>query len=274
MNNFCVTLSFVFLPFFALLAMSMTVSPLGAMIYMRHEIMLSLAIPALANAVLTLLVGMGLSPNSKVILYSVIILVVLIFLQIMQRLLRKNSAQKREMILAGVFVLSNAVTYFVIHLFPKANSHLKYLLRGEVLTLGTGEFVYFLILLFISFVLGIVYRNDFFTLAIDESQLAVAGKTRAMNLFYIFISLIVTSAVILTGPLATTLFLIVPSLMVEPMFDGLQKYFVASAILGFSGTFIGFFISLFLDMPPVYMIALVIFSLGIILLLVRRIQLR
>ena len=266
MSDFFAVLAFSWIPFAGAAIYSVTAAPLGAVLSLRDEILLGLALPPVGAAAIVFAVMLGVSPESSLPLYlSAVAAILVVSLLLPGRSAQGSSGRRRAALLAGVFCAGEAATLLMGAASPRVEAHVHDMMRGEVLAMSVPELVGFVVLTFFALALAFRFRGVLFSLALDEEGLLIryGGRGRRAVLgFRVAGALIIASGVIWVGPLLTLGLLAVPALMFEGRAKGLSSLFLGVAALALVGTVAGFLASIALDIPPVPMVVAVLFVCG------------
>jgi ABC-type Mn2+/Zn2+ transport system permease subunit len=274
-SDFLAVLAFVWIPFAGAAAFSLTAAPLGAVLSLRDEILLGLALPPVGTAAIVAAVLVGLPPENTLLLYLVAvaaILAVSLFLP-QRRGGAVNTARWRAALLAAIFCGAEAATILMSAGSTRVEAHVQHLLRGELLTIGAPGLLVFLFLTALLFLLGFRFRGLIYALAMDEEGLGIKVGARGRGTLLAFRTLsavIIAAGVIWVGPLLTLGLLAVPTMLWERRVRGLGPHFLGVLFIGLLGVVIGFLLSIVVDMPPVPVVVLALFVVGGLGLLVTR----
>ncbi|MFH1761598.1 MAG: metal ABC transporter permease [bacterium] len=270
MDNFLMVLSFSWLPFCTALLFSITTPPLGASLYLRNEVLLGLALPPVGSASVALAVLLGVPPESNGTLYLVAFITIFAVFMLLPLGTGKErvSLRRREIVLAAAFVLGNALTMLFMALSTNAEAHLKHLLNGELLAIGTIEFITTLIVTIIGISLGFYFRGMLIAFSLDEEALSIkSNHHQRIKIFYrLGAALVVTLGIILVGPILCTALLILPPLLAERKSTGIENYTFITVLIGFFGTAAGFICSIILDLPPSYIAVCGMVVIGVLIM--------
>ena len=266
MSDFITVLQFTWIPFAGALFFSLTAAPLGALLSLRDEILLGLALPPVGAAAIVLAVMLGVDPDSSFILYaSAVVAILLVSLVVPGRTGPSGSTRLRAIWLVGVFCAGQAASLLMGSASPRVEAHVHDMLRGEVLTMDRTELLGFVVLTVLALGLAFRFRGWLYSLALDQESLIIrhrAAGQRFVLLFRVAGALIIASGVIWVGPLLTLGFLAVPTLMWERRARGLGGLVLGVMLIGVLGTLLGFSGSIAADMPPVPMVVAALFATG------------
>ncbi len=266
MSDFFLVLQFSWIPFVGAAIYSLIAAPLGAVLSLRDEILLGLALPPVGGAAVVFAVMLGVDPESSWQLYLAAVSAILaLSLLLPGRSAQGTSGRRRAALLAGVFCAGEAATLLMGAASPRVEAHVHDMLRGEVLAMSSMELMGFLLLTLLALALSFRFRGVLFALALDEEGLLVrygARGRKALFGFRVAGALIIASGVIWVGPLLTLGLLAVPALMFEGRARGLASLFRGVSLLAFAGTTLGFLASIWLDLPPVPMVVAFLFICG------------
>ncbi len=274
MSDFLLVLQFSWVPFAGAAIYSIIAAPLGAVLSIRDEILLGLALPPVGAAAIVLAVTLGVDTESSLVLYlCAVMAILLVSLFLLGRGHQGTSGRRRAMLLAGVFCAGEAATLLMGAASPRVEAHVHDMLRGEVLAMSVPELYGFVILSLVALVLAFRFRGILFALALDEEGLLVrfgSQGQRALLAFRVMSALIIAAGVIWVGPLLTLGLLTVPALMFEGVARGLSSLFSGVSVLALLGTVVGFSVSILLDIPPVPVVVLMLFLTGGFLRMLKR----
>lgn len=269
MNEFIELFLFSLFPFLVSIFIALIISPLGAALYMRNEILYGISLPPIGTSAIALLLMAGLPEKMHWLLHIFaalfIFAVTAAFSQ--QSKFKLASFKRREIELASFFIFGHAFTYLLMTISTNVDTHLEYLLKGELLTIHRQEFQYFMSFMVILFILAVFLRRPLFALVIDEEFFAMKNdKFRiALYAYKLLLAISVTGAIVFSGSLFTTALLILPSLFTSDYVKGLLPFIFSVMTFSLLSTVIGFFIALWMDMPPVYLIVLTMLIMGLLL---------
>jgi zinc transport system permease protein len=266
MHNFLMTLSFSIIPLITVAIFSLITPPFGATLSLRNEILLGIALPPVGSAIIAAAVVAGVPSDATLLLYC-ITAAALFFCMIALPLnagTKRISLRRRELILAGLFCFGNTATMMFMSISPLAEAHFKYLLQGELLAVNTTEVWIVGIFSVLLFAAGTRYRGALYAYALDEEGLFIKEKsyTTITILYRAVATLIITGGIILIGPLLTTSLLIVPAFLCERHSRGLDQFMSMVIGVGFVGAISGFFLAIFVNLPPAPVIVSMVIALG------------
>ncbi len=266
MSDLLIILQFTWIPFAGAAVYSLTAAPLGAVLSLRDEILLGLALPPVGAAAIVFSVMLGVDPESSLPLYLAAVTAILVVsLLLPGRNARGTSGRWRAVLLAGVFCAGEAATLLMGSASPRVEAHVHDMLRGEVLAMSHMELGGFIVLTLLALGLAYRFRGVLFALALDEEGLLIRHRARgkrASLAFRVAGALIIAAGVIWVGPLLTLGLLAVPALMFERQARGLRSLFAGVSVLALVGTVVGFLASIALDTPPVPMVVAMLFLCG------------
>jgi len=266
MHEFMATISFSVIPLITVVIFSLITPPFGATLSLRNEILLGIALPPMGSAVIAAAVVAGVPSDATLLLYC-ITAVALFFLMIALPLnagTKRISLRRRELILAGLFCFGNTLTMLFMSISPLAEAHFKYLLQGELLAVNTTELWITGALSALLFAAGIRYRGALYAYALDEEGLFIKERSYSTItiLYRAVATLIITGGIILIGPLLTTSLLIVPAFLCERHCRGLDLFMSMVVGVGCIGAITGFFLAIFVDLPPAPVIVSMVIVFG------------
>lgn len=268
MADFLSALSFSAVPMAVALVFALLAPPLGATLYLRHEVLLGIALPPAGSAVIALAVAFGMDEGNRlgIFLATVTALFLLVLALPLAAGLRRVSLRRREIVLAAALCLGNAATFAVMALSPRAESHLKHLLAGELMAAGGRELWAVGAGALALAVLGWRFRGVLFAFSLDEEhfRLQARGYHATRIAYRLAATLVVTAALMLAGPVLCAALLILPALFAEGKATGMERYCLAAALIGILGTGAGFLGGIAADLPPAAAAAFGVAAAGIL----------
>jgi len=264
MTEFLSLLSFSLLPLMLVVTFSIVTPAMGAVLTIRNEIMLALALPSVANASMALGLVCGINPEHKLWLYGFATIATLLSILGANRI--RNSASNREIYLATLFISGQILSSTFTALSPVAHSHVLHLLNGEILAAGCLE-TWLLVILSTTFMcLAIAYRHSILAWCADSEFFIVGAKRYHifLILIYVVLTITITLGVITIGSLLMTALLILPALFGNVGTGGIHKYFTLAIVIGIIGSIGGFVVALVIDFPPAISAAVGIGVMGIL----------
>jgi len=250
MDNFTGLLAFSIVPLLLVVATASVAPAAGALLALRNEIMLALALPSVANAAMALVLMTGINADKAIILYP--IATVLTLATILPFVTSRSGGRLRELHLAGLFTGGQVCAMLFSALSPHAHNSIAHLLNGEVMAAGTGETAAIITGAALILLTGIVRRRTVYAWCEDETFF----RTTAMRyrLFvavtYSAIAAIVTVGVATVGPLLVTALMVFPALFGDIGKKGADTYMLVVIVIGCTGSIAGFLFALILDLPP------------------------
>ena len=242
------------------------VSPvIGAMLSLRNEIMLALALPSIANAGMALGLLLGIDEGRSVSLFlfaTASTLAVMI-----PALTGSLGTRSRELRLAGLFVAGQVLAMLFMSLSTHAHTHIAHLLNGEVMAAGGFETAGIAAGCTGLLIGGILLRTRLYSWCADETFFRT-GTTRyrlyALSL-YTLIAVTVTVGVATIGPLLVTALMVFPALLSDIGKKGAGVYAVMVTAVGLTGSIFGFLCALVFDLPPAVCAAAGVGAVGMLL---------
>ncbi len=267
MTDFVAILAFTWIPLVGAVTFSAAAAPLGAMLSLRDEILLGLALPPVGTAAIVTAVWAGVPDKATWTLYLVAVAGILLVSLLLPR---KNgrvgqSPRWRSAYLASVFCAGEAVTILVSATSTRVEAHMQHLLRGELLAIGLPGLIGFSALTAAVLALGYRYRGFLLALAVDEESLLIRNRTQARYALAGFrgmSAVIIAAGVIWVGPLLTIGLLAVPTMLHERHAHGLMALMGGVAVIGLASVSLGFLGSIALDLPPVPVVICALFVVG------------
>ncbi len=267
MSEFLNVLAFSWIPFACAVIFALTASPLGAILSLRDEIMLGIALAPVGTAAIVTAVWMGIPADATVALHLCAVIGILAVSLIMPRKTSRSagSPRRRSAFLAAVFCAGEAVTILVSSVSTSVEAHMRHMMRGELLAIGRSELAVFAALTTAVILLGYRYRGYLYALAIDEEGLVARERRRAGKMifgFRLFSAVIIAAGVMWAGPLMTMGLLAVPAMLYERRAGSLAWLLLGAGLIGVAGVTAGFTGSILLDLPPVPVVIAALFLFG------------
>ena len=163
-------------------------------------------------------------------------------------LLRSVSARvSQEALIGVVYVVATALTVLVVDASPQGAEHVKKMLVGSILVVGSAEVVELAVLYGAIGALHFVFRRQL--LAASDPT---AGGRRVMLwdlVFYASFAVVVTSSVRIAGVLLVFSFLIIPAVIGSLYSSHAGRALAIGCVAGILASFAGFGASVAYDLP-------------------------
>jgi zinc transport system permease protein len=265
MNEILDTLSFAVIPLVLVTMISLVLPGVGAILNLRNEIMLALALPSVANAGMALGLFCGIDHENSLLLYMFAATITLVCIYGVGISNVKN--QRRALNLAGLFISGQIVSFSFSAISPHAQTRVAHLLNGEILAVGWIETSLLGFLCLLICAVGFINRAKVFSWCADDEYFRMS--TRNYNVFtmstYILISFVITIGVADAGVLLVTALLVLPALAADIRKGGVGRYFIIAILLGVAGSSTGFIAAIVIDFPPAVSAAAGVGVLGLVL---------
>ncbi len=250
MADFIALLSFSFLPLVLVVTFSIVTPAIGAVLAIRNEMMLALALPSVANAGMALGLLFGIDPENELTLYGFATIATLLSIFATNRF--RNGAGNREIYLAALFVAGQILSSTFSTLSPVAQGHVSHLLNGEILAAGSIETIVLVIICTAFIVLAVMNRHGILAWCADSEFYRVGARRYHVFLFVIYAALAtaITLGVATIGVLLVTALLVLPALLGNMGIGGIYKFIVITTGIGVVGGIAGFLTALAIDFPP------------------------
>ncbi|ETR70934.1 MAG: zinc transport system permease protein [Candidatus Magnetoglobus multicellularis str. Araruama] len=263
MNDFLQVLSFSIFPILSTIIYATVIPPMGAILYLKNEIMLSIALPSFGSAAVAFCILIGVAENTM-LQYVLVIIFIFVMLNLLSVVYDKaGSLKKRELLLAAVFVSGNAFTYLFMAISPHVNANISHLLSGEVLAIQLNHCVLIFIASGLLLAIAYPFRGVIYAFCLDEESFVI--NIRHYKWWIVAYRLILacwmTTSILLIGPLLTTTLLILPPLFSEKV-SGMDRFFAMNIIIGVISVITGFITALIIDFPPTYLISITFLIIG------------
>lgn len=268
MSSFFQVLAFAWIPFAGAALFALTAAPLGALLSLRDEILLGVALPPVGAAAIVTAVWAGVPAESTPVLYLIAVAGILAISLLLPRRSGQGSLSPRwrSALLASIFCAGEAATILISSISTGVEAHIQHMLRGELLAVGIPGLVGFGALTLAVVVLGHRFRGYLLALALDEEGLAARHPCRAGRVLFAFRALsavVVAAGVIWVGPLLTMGLLAIPTMLHERRANGLIPLLLGAAVIGLLGLAGGFLGAVALDLPPVPVVICALFLVGL-----------
>lgn len=249
MSDFVSTLSFSILPFLLVISFALVTPAMGAVLTLRNEIMLALALPSVANAAMAFGLLCGIKSENHAVIYLFTTAITLGVT--LMATSGKNSARMRELRLAGMFAGGQICSLLFTAISPSAHAHIDHLLNGEVLAAGKIETLLILLGCIVLLSASIYWRKVLYGWCADEDFFRTG--TRAYRSFilltYTLMSATITIGVSTIGTLLVSALLVLPALMGDCGKGGINHYAIIVTLVGLTGSIAGFLCALVIDLP-------------------------
>lgn len=251
MDNYLTTLSFSLLPLILVAAFSLVLPAMGAILAIRNEIMLALALPSIANAGMAFGLLCGIDPDHELPLYGFATIATLLTIVMASRINSANTGQ-REIFPATLFVGGQILSSTFSAVSPVAHTHVSHLLNGEILAAGTVETIVLAVVCIVLLSVGVRNFRKIFSWSADGEYFRIGIKRYRIYVFamYTAFAVVITLGVATLGNLLITTFLVLPALFGNVKAGGIQRYIVLVTIIGVVGSISGFMVALKLNIPP------------------------
>jgi len=264
MAEYLSLLSFSILPLALVAVFSILTPSMGAVLAIRNEMMLALALPSVANAGMALGLFCGIDPEHELSLYGFATIATLLSTIGASRI--RSGVSNREIYLAALFVGGQILSSTFSALSPVAHSHVSHLLNGEILASGSVETVLLAIICSAFMILAVVNRNSVLAWCADSEFFKVGARQYHLFLFAIYtvLAVAITLGVATIGTLLVTALLVLPALFANVDRGGIHKYLALATGIGVIGSIAGFLVALVIDFPPAISAAIGVGVIGIL----------
>src|SRR6266404_2052613 len=153
--------------------------------------------------------------------------------------------------LAAAYAFAGALAILFMVFNPAGQIEVLNLLKGEVIALSKAELRLLVAVFGIVLMSMLLFRREFLLTSFDR-DLAFLLKGRQVVwdiLLYLLAGLIIAFGVIMAGPLLIFGFLVLPALAANPLVSRMSSFLIVSSALGLVMAFLGFYISVRLDLP-------------------------
>lgn len=250
MNDLVGLLSFSAIPMLLVAAFSSVTPGIGAILSLRNEIMLALALPSVANAGMALGLLFGIDAESNVLLYLFATGSTLALL--LPFITGGRGTRTRELHLAGLFAGGQVFSMLFTSLSPRAHAHIAHLLNGEIMAAGRIETTAIAVGCVGLLTAGIILRTTLYSWCSDEPFFRTGTARYRFFAFtiYALITATVTVGVATVGPLLVTALMVFPALLGDVGKKGVDFYAITVITIGLTGSIFGFLCALAFDLPP------------------------
>lgn len=275
MSDLLAVLAFSWIPLVGAFSFALAAAPLGAVLSLRDEILLGLALPPVGAAAIVIAVWLGIPGTATLQLYGVAVGGILLVTLVMPHKSGRASPRWRVAFLASVFCAGEAATLVVSSVSTSVEAHMQHMLRGELLAIGPSALIAFGILTVVVLSSAYLHRGYLFALAVDEEGLGVRDPRRAGRIlfgFRVLSAVIIAAGVIWVGPLLTIALLAIPTMFYERRARGLARLVIGVGLMGALSVLIGFAGAIAGDLPPAPVVVGALFALGFALELLARVR--
>ncbi len=238
----------------------------GALLFLRRNVFLGLALPQAAAAGISLdlvllpwwagAVGWGVVRSGDHLHPSFALHVafafsaVLLVLGILARLerSRRGSPEART---AAAYVAGLAATLLLLQNTPFGKAFVDAMMRGEILSVSGGDLVLLLVLAAGAFAALHVFRGRILLVLFDREAAQAAGIRPQVweSLVLLLAGLTVAAGVVTVGPLVVFAYFALPPLAARGLSPSMKVFMVLSVTFGILSTLGGWFFSLATDHP-------------------------
>lgn len=250
MSEFFSSLSYSALALMLVAGFSAVTPALGAMLAIRNETMLALALPSIASAAMALGLSCGLNAHQTIALYGLAALATLLSIYAASRLDERDSG--RALFLAAMLVGGQLLSATFAALSTNAHHHARHLLDGEILTVGPFQTTLQLSICGVLLVGGFFKAGLLYSWCADREFFRIGSSRFALFQFTVYCAFatIITLGVATMGALLVTALLVLPALFGTKGRAGIARYLLRTTTIGILGSMGGFLTALALDFPP------------------------
>ncbi len=265
MDSLISLLAFSIVPLLLVIATAAVIPATGALLSLRNEIMLALALPSVANAATALVLVTGLDADNSLILFPVA--TTLTLAAILPFVSGHTGGRLRELRLAGLFTGGQVCTMLFSALSPHAHNNISHLLNGEVMAAGVPETTAITIGAAVLLAAGILRRQVLYSWCADETFFRTTAPRYRLFVVIVYSSIAatVTVGVATVGPLLVTALMVFPALFGDSGKKGVNRYLTTVIITGITGSIAGFLLALGLDLPPAVCAAAGVGVIGVVI---------
>ena len=180
---------------------------------------------------------------------------------------QKSEKIPQEAFIGITYAVASALMILVLTGVAHGAEQIKTLLVGSILWVKWSMILKTAILYVVIGILHWSWRKQFFLISTNPKQAFDNGTSVRFwdFMFYLMLGFVVTSSVQIAGVLLVFSFLVVPAVMGIMLADSTKNRLVVGWVLGVIVSFIGCFISYYLDLPTG---ATIIVTFGVVLVLV------
>jgi zinc/manganese transport system permease protein len=272
-------LAFLLLPFAAAIAFVLIHAYFGVQILRRNIIFADLALAQLSALGATIAFALGYLPTSAAGFgYAFLFTVIGAALLALTR--RLEPFVSKEALVGILYVVAAALTVLVIDRSPQGAEHVKKMLSGNILVVGTADLAKLVVLYSAIGLAHWLARRPLLSVAGERS--ATTRSPLAVLLwdlfFFVSFGMVVASSVTIAGVLLVFSFLIVPAVIGSIFARDVGRTLVIAWLVGIATSAIGLVASFWLDLPTgatmvaAFALALVLAGIAKVLLFVPREQ--
>ena len=222
---------------------------LGLQVLRRKVVFADLALAQLSALGGTIAVAAGHAPGSLAgFAYALVLTVLGAGLLTLTRRVSRQMSQ--EAVIGIVYVVATALTVLVVDRSPQGAEHVKRMLVGSILTVGSDDVLKLASLYGAVGLLHVLLRRQLLAAAHDAAATPGGARTALWDfVFYCTFGLVVTSSVAVAGVLLVFSFLIVPAVIGFLFSDRMGAALAVGWAAGVAASMAGFGISVALDAP-------------------------
>lgn len=153
--------------------------------------------------------------------------------------------------LAAAYALASALTILFIVFNPQGELEILNLLKGEVITLSSGELKLLALIYGVIYLVLLLFRREFLLNSFDRdlSFLLTGGTTHWNFWLYVLCGFCIAIGVIMAGPMLIFGFMVLPPLAARALARDMNGFLTLSGLIGVVMAVAGFYISVRLDLP-------------------------
>lgn len=249
-------------------------SYLGIHVIKRQVIFVDLALAQIASLGAIYGIFLGFSIEENGFLLKLISAIFTILGSIGFALSKKLNTKVPHEALIGIFYAFSLSLIFILSIdLPHGAEEIRQMFSGSILWVLPKELFWSGILYLIVGIFHYYFRDNFFSLIKDSNNIKFSSKQRTFwdFLFYASLGLVVTSSVSMAGVLLVFSYLVIPASIGMLLSESFLKRLILGFLFGIFSSFVGLFLSFFLDWPTGPAIIIVLSSCLLLVIFIRNI---
>ncbi len=221
---------------------------LGLQVLRRKVVFADLALAQLSALGGTIAVAAGHAPGSLAG-FSYALLLTIVGASMLTWIRRASQEVSQEAVIGIVYVVATAATILVVDRSPQGAEHVKRMLVGSILTVGSQDVLKLTVLYGAIGLLHFVLRRPLLAAAQDGAPSGQSSTTFWDFVFYCTFGVVVTSSVAIAGVLLVFSFLIIPAVIGFLYSNRIGRALAIGWVAGTVASLAGFGVSVALDLP-------------------------
>jgi ABC-type Mn2+/Zn2+ transport system permease subunit len=177
--------------------------------------------------------------------------IALTLLAILGMALLERAPGSSEGRIAAAFIVSGALSILFVAADPYGEAHLLTLLRGDIVTIGSGALTLMAVVYAALFVALLAFHRELLLVSYDREMAITLGRSVIVWQVVLFaiVGITISLGVMTVGPMVVFGMLLLPPLAAYRVVHGVLPLCAASSALGAVSAFVGFYLSFRYDLP-------------------------